>query len=76
MSYAPTSASSARMTTGEVYKPRPASTGLCGVVTCSRCGALVAISQLERDKHPMFKGKTQRRHIDREACAIAKGGKS
>lgn len=49
-------ASSARLTTGEVYIPRPASTGLCNTMTCIRClqprplSALVADARMRRQK--------------------------
>lgn len=60
----------ARMTTGEVYVPRPADSGLCRTMSCIRCWAHRGLSLLEKDDR--FRG--QRRCIDREACAVARGG--
>jgi hypothetical protein len=45
----PAHASSARMTTGETYIPRPASTGLCNTMSCIRCGAIRPLSALVAD---------------------------
>lgn len=54
MSYAPPTASSARLTTGEAYKQRPASTGLCNTMSCIRCGAIRPLSALVADKQVRF----------------------
>lgn len=39
----------ARMTTGQQYVQRPASTGLCNTMSCVRCGQHRPISQLVAD---------------------------
>lgn len=41
--------SSATVTTGETYAPRPASTGLCNTMSCIRCGAIRPLSALVAD---------------------------
>lgn len=50
--------------------------GVNGTLTrsCCRCGIHRSIDQMEADKHPLF--KHQKRCIDREICATARGGKS
>lgn len=40
---------SARTTTGEVYRPRPASTGICNTMSCIRCGSIRPLSALVAD---------------------------
>lgn len=51
-----TGRSSAKLTTGATYIPRPASTGLCNTMTCCRClqprplSALVADTRMRYQK--------------------------
>lgn len=59
-------ASSARLTTGEVYIPRPASAGLCNTMSCIRCGAIRPLSALVTD--------ARMRHQKRCAGGCAKKG--
>lgn len=42
--------SSATVTTGETYIPRPASTGLCNTMTCIRCLQPRPLSALVTDR--------------------------
>lgn len=67
-----TGRSSAKLTTGEPYIPRPSGTGLCAAMTCIRCLQPRPLSALVTD--PKIRG--QKRCIDFELCATARGGKS
>ena len=55
----------ARMTTGEAYAPRPASTGLCNTMSCIRCSSIRPLSALVADARV--------RHQRRCAGGCAKG---
>lgn len=59
-----TGRSSATVTTGEVYIPRPASTGLCNTMTCIRCLNPRPLSALVTD--PKIRGQ---KRCSRGGCA-------
>ena len=44
--------SSAKLTTGATYEPRPAGTGICGLRSCYRCGAFQLPADLVADRVP------------------------
>lgn len=69
MSYAPKTASAARVTTGELYKPSPSSTGICGLTTCIRCGSKLGRDKLEADRQVRYALRCR----DRDACKTARG---
>lgn len=64
-----TGRSSARMTTGEPYIPRPSGTGLCAAMTCIRCMKPRPLSALVTDQRV----RGQKRRRDRDACSAARG---
>jgi len=67
-----TGRSSATVTTGATYIPRPASTGLCNTMSCIRCGSIRPLSALVADARI----RNQRRCADFELCATVREGKS